>query len=175
MNGRWIKSQRAVTFPLESLDPLRYTVQNGNGSSGSATPLTPNSEVTIGEKSLEHELTQNTGVSKVAGVKVCKDTKESDGGESELVVTPCASGEDGTVCDGLEEGTEEDESTRTEEPLQEGGEEDKDGGTTEKVETAESIGCSSPQISAADLPKLYNLFAISVSLTAVSAVRGEGN
>ena len=29
MNGRWIKSQRAVTFPLEGLDPLRYTLKNG--------------------------------------------------------------------------------------------------------------------------------------------------
>ena len=30
MNGHWIKSQRSVKFPLEGLDPLRYTVQNGN-------------------------------------------------------------------------------------------------------------------------------------------------
>ena len=32
MNGRWIKSQRPVTFPINHLNPRRYTVQNGNGS-----------------------------------------------------------------------------------------------------------------------------------------------
>ena len=31
-NGRWVKSQRVVTFP-GSLDPMRYTVKNGNGES----------------------------------------------------------------------------------------------------------------------------------------------
>ena len=29
-NGRWVKSQRTVRFPGADLDPLRYTVQNGN-------------------------------------------------------------------------------------------------------------------------------------------------
>ena len=29
-NGRWVKSQRSVRFPSSDLDPLRYTVQNGN-------------------------------------------------------------------------------------------------------------------------------------------------
>ena len=29
-NGRWVKSQRMVQFPASNLEPLRYTVQNGN-------------------------------------------------------------------------------------------------------------------------------------------------
>ena len=33
-NGRWVKSQRSVTFPTENLEPLRYTVENGNGGQG---------------------------------------------------------------------------------------------------------------------------------------------
>lgn len=54
MNGRWVKSQRDVSFPLTNLDPLRYTVQNGNGnSSGSNTPRSPSySETTIREEQL---------------------------------------------------------------------------------------------------------------------------
>ena len=30
-NGRWVKSQRDVTFPLVNLDPTRHTAHNSNG------------------------------------------------------------------------------------------------------------------------------------------------
>ena len=31
-NGRWVKSQRSVSFPTLNLEPLRHTVENENGS-----------------------------------------------------------------------------------------------------------------------------------------------
>ena len=36
-NGRWVKSQRSVTFPTVNLEPLRYTVENGNGTKAAKT------------------------------------------------------------------------------------------------------------------------------------------
>ena len=138
VNGRWVKSQRDVTFPLEGLEPLRYTVQNGNGSSGAATPTVERSS------SLVNEMDTSRGGE--VGSVPCRQDSPGDQREGE------AQQEEGAVVNGVQD----------EEGEEEAGKEDDDGEGKEE-EPRSATAKSAVEELAVQAPNLYNLFAICVS------------
>ena len=177
MNGRWIKSQRAVTFPLEDLDPARYTVQNGNGnrSSGSATPLTPLTETADPLSLKRSSRGEETPSGLLGDVRTPSPGHETFPYPAAAMTTPTVEQQEG--CDGEEcrlkvggdaagKGAGLSESGASGE-----GEEHVVNGTTLEGEEGEggegaketTPGPDTRQSSTSDSPKLYNLFAISVS------------
>ena len=168
VNGHWIKSQRAVTFPLEGLDPLRYTVKNGNGRGSTPEPVI-NSEscstsvvpMEVGPVSRgESPCLPETGSNSCGDV--CQENEASgvDGGDRR----------DKGMAEGVElvqdEKEEHVERKRSAHVMGEVMEEEEGRSTgTAGSSRADATSSSAP---APDLmeevPKLYNLFAISVSL-----------
>ena len=59
-NGRWVKSQRSVTFPTQDLEPLRYTVENGNGNSKNPNGPMQVEDIEVKQPSLKRQLTPPT-------------------------------------------------------------------------------------------------------------------
>lgn len=191
VNGHWIKCQRAVKFPLEGLDPLRYTVQNGNGRAStpqsphsaqngngrgstpqspyssqngnerSSTPQSPDSIITPvrqcstepmevvsrGDSSSDQNTSPGGGAVGERGDKVGVCRLEGGMGEME-------------VADGMKErkGSDDGSARVMGEPMEDEG---CDACSTSSP-NAESIN-STPTLDLPDFPKLYNLFAISVS------------
>lgn len=176
-----MKSQRAVTFPVDELDPLRYTVQNGNGSSrssGSATPPAPPTEMPIreedctptegeevgvfdsavrapsgepedpGRRQAEAEGVGCIAVAEEEGRKSHDSTEEEDGGG-----TP--EGKGVGLVNGIAEESEKEEG-------EEAGVKKKE--NEQPMEVADPACANTNTNSTPDVPKLYNLFAISVSL-----------
>lgn len=197
MNGRWVKSQRAVTFPLQGLDPLRYTVQNGNGSrsSGDVTPqssvipeeeaamdadrgaLAVNQEGEVVNASLEFSGNRQQSP---AGDKIDSGST-SEHGMSNGVIEEVAGG--GCHGDGGDGGGGTGDGGGGVEGATEGGggetvqeveqEEDREVSTAKEVgqeveggeEGTAEEGGATPSDASSDLrqPKLYNLFATTVS------------
>ncbi len=184
MNGRWIKSQRAVTFPLQGLDPHRHTVENGNGNRSSGDP-TPHASV-IPEEGMAMEGDRGAlavGLSdQEESLRLASD-RHSVGGAGE----DSGSGDGRGLCngvtgegmeeggDGADGGGEEEKGAaatgtgEAEEASQEVEQEGGGKGEGEREETVtEDIGTdlanhlpnTTPDLRQ---PKLYNLFATTVS------------
>ena len=97
-NGRWVKSQRVVRFPASDLDPLRYTVQNGNGTmeNGTETDRTGTETQTSGSQPVEGQNESSslpegqpeTPESRVVESDICGSPNIANGGEHPLEPPP---------------------------------------------------------------------------------------
>lgn len=157
VNGRWIKSQRAVTFPLEGLDPLRYTVQNGNGSSGVTTPtVAPDESLVPCEKNSSAPCAENSPTPQEETPQE-KQRAVQVGAEEEKEEELCTGG----VCKprGVVGGVAQENGN--------GKVEGKEKGTVSPAEPEGGAESANNGVGAEDLPKLYNLFAICVSIVSV--------
>ncbi len=171
MNGHWIKSQRAVSFPLEGLDPLRYTVLNGNGRGSSPTP--PDLVATSGSCSTSAE-PMEVGPASRGGSPGDSNQDDSSGRKSahrlEEDVGSQASGTGDTVDgevvtnEGMDDAREEGKKLkrkRSNHIMEVEEEEDLSAGTAGS-DTAEATLAPTQQEDKE--AKLYNLCAISVSV-----------
>lgn len=175
MNGHWIKSQRTVKFPLEGLDPLRYTVQNGNGRG--CSPQSPDSIVTQESQSTTEPMeVVSRGGDSPSNQEVSpsgRSSVECEGGdmgrrEGEMMCKLEGNTDGVEVTDRMEEGEGEvEESSKRDrsahivgEPMEEGQHAASSAGS-HSAESADSAIHAA--LDPSDLPKLYNLFAISVS------------
>ena len=168
MNGRWIKSQRAVTFPREGLDPLRYTVKNGNGSSGVDTPLSTNSRVAT-PPSPRSETAGGDRVSPVAVPEACLGVAMTPGGSGLANGIVEEDGEEGNAAESANG-----DASRSSPPNNTAESANGDAGRSSPpnntAESANGDARSSPP-DLPNLPKLYNLFAICVSQERSETVR----
>jgi ubiquitin carboxyl-terminal hydrolase 6/32 len=64
VNGRWVKSQRMVRFPVSNLEPLRYTVQNGNDTEArpSSSQSVEGGDTTISPPDTRPQVSEDTEI-----------------------------------------------------------------------------------------------------------------
>ena len=87
-NGRWVKSQRKVRFPVTNLDPLRFTVQNGNETrTKNDIQVQPTSSPTASSQSVSDKTDETQPIS--------PDTRPEDNIEETSAASTLANGAGG--------------------------------------------------------------------------------
>ena len=171
-NGRWVKSQRSVTFPTENLEPLRYTVENGNGSLGrdgrtDKTMREPQlmqvEDLEEKQLSLKRPLTPTISVNSQPPAKRFGSGEEVEGqvkGQSDNVEAM-----DGSVGEAVEQTGEDGANGDVSEvvvPAVDG----RHGSECEQAEPSSEPAvdlCESTDLLPSNMPKIYDLFATCVS------------
>lgn len=186
-NGRWVKSQRSVTFPTHDLEPLRYTVENGNGNNRNQNGPMQVEDTDRKQPSLKRQLTPPTDTDNQPPAKrslqdgevegeITMIEEASDAGEEEPV-----DGEPGDNCAARGEGEPDDSARNRDEAGDdgdggeagddgEGGEagDDGEGGEASKAEQPASVQASqTDELLPSNMPKIYDLFATCVSLNVI--------
>lgn len=167
-NGRWVKSQRSVTFPTHDLEPLRYTVENGNGNNRNQNGPMQVEDTDKKQSSLKRQLTPPTDTDNQPPAKrslqdgdvegeITMIEEASDAGEEEPV-----DGEPGDNCAARREGEPDDRDEAGGDG--EGGEAGDDGEASKAEQPASVQTSQTDELLPSNMPKIYDLFATCVSL-----------
>ena len=144
-NGRWVKSQRSVTFPTQDLEPLRYTVENGNGNSQNQNGAMQVEDIELRQPSLKRQLTPPTEMDSQPPAK--RSVLE---GEVKGEITTDEDGVDGDASEACEDGDTVREA-----------DEDGEGGEAEQPTSVDMT--ETGELLPNNIPKIYDLFATCVS------------